>query len=95
MERTEKKVVVSKDRARTIQTRAKVWEDINQSIPLIKPELRGKVNSIEENPDESEIDDEMGEAKEEHGSQQGDAAKVDTAPALEISMDQDDEGGIL
>ncbi|KAI1124512.1 Alb1-domain-containing protein [Nemania abortiva] len=100
MERTERKVALSKGQSRTIQGRRKMWEDINQSIPLdnIKTELKGKVPlDDEDNTDESGLDDNMDGAGEEHrNQQQGDADKAEvTRPATETAMDQDDDDGIL
>ncbi|KAI3323291.1 hypothetical protein HD806DRAFT_107451 [Xylariaceae sp. AK1471] len=90
MERTEKKVTLSKDQSRTIQSRRKVWDAVNQEIPLIKAQAMGKVHRDEDDTDELELDDDMGEVVDE-----GDAAKAESKPAPETTMDQDDEDGIL
>jgi hypothetical protein len=90
MERTEKKVALSKDQSRTIQSRRKVWDAVNQELPLIKTQTTRQVHGDEEDTDESGLDDEMGEAGE-----QGDAANVETKISLETTIDQDDEDGIL
>lgn len=101
MERTEKKVALSKDQSKAIQHRRKVWDEINQTIPLnnSKAESKEKVHADEESTDESEFDDEMGVAKYQHRNhQQSDADEVDMArPDTETAMNQDggDDDGIL
>ncbi|KAJ2984870.1 hypothetical protein NUW58_g5830 [Xylaria curta] len=93
MERTEKKVALSKDQSRTIQGRRKVWEEINQKISSNKDDTgpKGKMPHDEDDTDGSEFDDEMGGVGEERGTQQSDAAKVNMT--MEITADQDNDGG--
>ncbi|KAI0120203.1 Alb1-domain-containing protein [Nemania sp. FL0031] len=100
MERTEKKVALSKGQSKAIQTRRKAWEEINQIIPLSNNgvEPKGKARIEEDNTDESEFDDEMGGAEEEHRNQQrSNADKADViVPSIGAAMDQDDDDdGIL
>ncbi|KAI1165253.1 Alb1-domain-containing protein [Nemania serpens] len=106
IERTAKKVALSKDQSRTIQGRRKVWEEVNQNIPLnnnsnSKGGAKRKGRDDDEgDSDESEFDDEMDGVGGDHGSrQQGDADKVDmTRPATEPTIDQGGDGdgdGIL
>ncbi|KAI1422996.1 Alb1-domain-containing protein [Xylaria sp. FL1777] len=100
IERTEKKVALSKIQSRAIQGRRKIWEEINQNIPSSdsKVELRGKVSDNGGNADESEseFDDGMDEAGEELRNQQSDADHVDfMRPSTETTANQDDEDGIL
>ncbi|KAI1745864.1 Alb1-domain-containing protein [Xylaria scruposa] len=100
MERTEKKVALSKDSSRTIQTRRKVWEEINQDISSkshnTKTGRNAATASYDEDDDgaeESELDEEMGEAGGEHGHQQrGDRDHI--LDATETRIDQDDQDGI-
>ncbi|KAI0911202.1 Alb1-domain-containing protein [Ustulina deusta] len=97
MERTEKRAVLSKGQSRKTQGRRKLWEEINQNMPLSnnKAEPRGKASGNEDKAEDpgSEFDDEMGEAGEERGSQQGGADKVNIT--TETTADQGDEDGIL
>lgn len=105
LERTEKKVALSKGQSRTIQGRRKAWDEVNQSIPLnnnkagTKQEVRRDEGSTDEY--ESVDDEEMAGVSGDRGSyQQGDADKVDVMrPAGETTIDQDggdDDGdGIL
>lgn len=100
MERTEKKVALSKDQSRVIQSRRKVWDEVNQHII---PPNGSKVDTKQkaahdENTDESEFDDEMGEAGVEREQQQGgiDGAGVVKPNAVEENtMGQDVDDGIL
>ncbi|KAI8952314.1 Alb1-domain-containing protein [Xylaria longipes] len=100
MERTEKKAALSKDSSRTIQGRRKAWEEINQNI--IPPNNnnkagpKGTASRDEDGIDESEFDDEMGEAGGERGKRQGDTDNIEIMrPPAETTMDQDDQDGIL
>ncbi|KAI2643497.1 Alb1-domain-containing protein [Xylaria nigripes] len=96
MERTEKKVIHSKTKSRITQKRGRVWEEINQSIPLEtgkKMDLKEKNRHDEDltnESDESEI--EMDEAAQE--PQEG-TSNADASPAAETAMDHDDEEEIL
>ncbi|KAI0969795.1 Alb1-domain-containing protein [Xylaria arbuscula] len=94
MERTEKKVTLSKNQSRAIQTRSKMWDEINKDIPLNKSqaEQKGQVlgNGNDADGSESEFDDEMGEVAEEAGA--GLASQQDSA--AEITIDQIEEDGI-
>ncbi|KAI0197059.1 Alb1-domain-containing protein [Xylaria flabelliformis] len=99
MERTEKKAALSKDSSRTIQTRRKVWDEINQDISSkssnktrTAPPKPTASHDEDDGTEESELDEEMGEAGGEHGRrQQGDIEHVD---ATETRIDQDDQDGI-
>ncbi|KAI0422246.1 Alb1-domain-containing protein [Xylaria grammica] len=97
MDRLEKKVALSKGQSRTIQGRRKVWEDINQDIPLENntvnaAEPRGTVPREGDTKDDSELDDRMGEAAEERGSQPGDVDTVGMMrPVTETMLNQDDD----
>ncbi|KAI1823160.1 Alb1-domain-containing protein [Xylaria intraflava] len=99
LERTEKKLGRSKDQSKTIQRRSRVWEDINRTVPSDsrkKAESSGKVARDEDYTDESEIDDEMGEAAGEHERSRAAATSdVDAKPVAETTMNEDDEGDIL
>lgn len=95
MERTEKKVALSKDQSRAIHGRRKVWDEINQNIISSnndKPGPKGTASRDEDGTDQSEFDDEMGEAGGERGNQQGGADNVDIMrPTTETTVDQDDQ----
>ncbi|TGJ82252.1 hypothetical protein E0Z10_g6498 [Xylaria hypoxylon] len=97
MERFEKKVAVSKGQSRAIQGRSKVWEDINDDIPLSNNtvELREKVPGDGGNKVEPESNGQMGGAVEDRGSQQGTVDRVDIMePVTETMVNQDDDDGI-
>ncbi|KAI0490607.1 Alb1-domain-containing protein [Xylaria cf. heliscus] len=99
MERTEKKVALSKDQSRAIQSRRKVWDDINQNIVPSKNDKagpKGTASRDEDGTDESEFDDEMGETGGERENQRGDVDNINmTRPGTETMVDQDDHDGIL
>ncbi|KAI1115767.1 Alb1-domain-containing protein [Nemania sp. NC0429] len=100
LERTEKRVALSKDQSRTIQGRRKDWEQINQNIPLsnsskegTKPKAQRDEGDADEWDDVGDDDDEMAGVSGERGS---DADNVDSVrPAIETTIDQDDGDGIL
>ena len=79
MERTELKVARSKGHARTIQTRRKTWEDINDQIPLnttttTKFEaLRGAEEDGDENENQEENGQEANSGVPELDDEMGDA----------------------
>ncbi|ORY71935.1 Alb1-domain-containing protein [Pseudomassariella vexata] len=63
MDRTENKIAKSKGRARSIQTRAKTWDDINSSVPKVRhTTTEDGIDEDEDVEDVSDFDDEMGEA---------------------------------
>ncbi|KAI0810483.1 Alb1-domain-containing protein [Xylaria sp. FL0064] len=100
MERTEKKVTLSKNQSKAIQGRRKLWEEINQNISLssgqTEPKEKASGNEHTADGSASEFDDMMGEAGEERPSQQTDAAKVELLrPSAEITVNQDEEDEIL
>ncbi|KAI0447508.1 Alb1-domain-containing protein [Xylaria telfairii] len=101
MERTEKKVALSKGQSKTIQGRRKVWDEINQNIISSnndKAEPKSTASRDEDGTDESEFDDEMGEAGGERGNQRqpGGVDNIDIMrPTTETTDDQDDQDGIL
>jgi len=94
MDRTEKKVVLSKNQSRTIQSRRKVWEEVNQQIPSMKADIKGKIDQDEKSSDESGLDDRIG-GVEERTSQNDNGDKMHMVPAPETAMIQDDFDGIL
>ncbi|KAI0119142.1 Alb1-domain-containing protein [Daldinia grandis] len=61
MERTELKVAKSKGQARTIQTRRKAWDEINNRIPANKSESQEEAGNGEN--EASELDEEMDDAQ--------------------------------
>lgn len=100
LERTEKKVALSKDQSRTIQGRRKAWEEVNQHVLLGSSSsninnnggTKRKVRHDEGNTDESESDDEMAGVSGERGSRQKGGADevVITMPAtIETAINQD------
>ncbi|KAI1175430.1 Alb1-domain-containing protein [Nemania sp. FL0916] len=90
MDRTEKKVALSKGQSRAIQTRRKIWEEINQSIPSnnSKAELKTQVDR-DENMDEFDPESEIGDA-EGYESHQGNTDKAAIRSAIKIATSQDD-----
>ncbi|KAI1810950.1 hypothetical protein GGS20DRAFT_144237 [Poronia punctata] len=95
MERTEKKIAISKGQSRTIQSRRKVWDEVNQQIPLVQLGAQGKINlEEEESSEESEFDREMGDVEESAG-QPSNPTKKHMDPVPETGMVQDDDDGIL
>ncbi|KAI0546878.1 Alb1-domain-containing protein [Xylaria curta] len=102
MERTEKKVALSKDSSRTIQTRRKVWEEINQDISSKSHNTKTVPNAAtashdedDDGTEESELDEKMGEAGGEDGHpQRGDRDHILDATETRIDQDQDDHDGI-
>lgn len=106
-ERTEKKTAKSKGQARTIESRRKAWDDINNQIPMPK-KIPQSAAADEDNSDQeeevSEFDEEMDDAHVEKAKAKAfnsvavaaaaaaAAATIDGAPANE-AMDAYD--GIL
>ncbi|XXH00356.1 hypothetical protein Hte_006700 [Hypoxylon texense] len=70
MERTEKKVAKSKGQARTMQSRRKAWDDINNQIPAAKKKSRDEANEGEyEGEGEGEasgLDEDMSDTHDTH-----------------------------
>jgi hypothetical protein len=94
MDRTEKKVALSKNQSRTIQSRRKIWEEVNQQIPsTMKAGIKGNMDQDEESSDELVLDDGMG-GVEERPSQNDNGDKMRTAPAPETAMIEDDSDSI-
>ncbi|KAI0201123.1 Alb1-domain-containing protein [Astrocystis sublimbata] len=101
MERTETKIAKSKDSSRAIQGRSEAWDKINQSIPsdlAAQAAGPGRAKGTTYRPgedngsDDSEFDDEMGDA----GAVRGANIEMATpAAASEMTVDQDEHDGIL
>lgn len=89
MERTERKVAKSKGKARTIQTRSKAWDDINNQIPANKKKSEDEANDEDWT---SELDDDMDNAEAQVEKAFEGIATTDKAPLLETMEDDD---GIL
>ncbi|KAI0883312.1 Alb1-domain-containing protein [Annulohypoxylon maeteangense] len=91
MDRTEQKITKSKGQARTIQTRRKTWDEVNNQIPTMKKSQA----EVEEEDDQgaSELDDGMDDAQIEETPQNTSA--IDTNPIQEnreaMEEEQDDE----
>ncbi|KAI0398298.1 Alb1-domain-containing protein [Xylariaceae sp. FL0594] len=94
MERTEKKVSISKNQSRMIQSRAKMWEEVNQQIPSTKSGIKVTMDQDEESSDESGLDAGMGGVEERTSHADG-AVKVPVESASESAMLEDDFDGIL
>ncbi|KAK5627218.1 hypothetical protein RRF57_002933 [Xylaria bambusicola] len=97
IERTEKKVSLSKDKSRAIQGRRKLWEEINKSIPFggdkVEPGSNISGNGVSADESGSELDDEMSEI-----GQQGDTVneRISTRATTDAVLAQNqDEDGIL
>ncbi|GAP89082.1 putative microfibril-associated protein [Rosellinia necatrix] len=101
LERTEKKVVLSKDQSRTLQSRRRAWDEINQQIPPNKSKTESRVITPrdEDSTEEvSDFDDAVAEMEDERESQQDDAdpAGVMKSTTENTAMGQDDDDdGIL
>ncbi|KAI1451984.1 Alb1-domain-containing protein [Annulohypoxylon moriforme] len=91
IDRTEKKITKSKGQARTIQTRRKTWDEVNNQIPANKKH-QAEVEE-EEDQEASELDDEMDDAQIEETLKNTSAIdanhKHENREALE--EEQDDE----
>ncbi|KAI1076314.1 Alb1-domain-containing protein [Whalleya microplaca] len=90
MERKEKKVARSKGQARTIYSRRKTWDEINNQIPGSK---RTSTQDGDDEPDEeevSEFDDEMDEVPDQKVPP-GVTTAADEVP-LQPAVDDDDDG---
>ncbi|KAI2641905.1 Alb1-domain-containing protein [Hypomontagnella submonticulosa] len=91
MERTERKIAKSKGQARTTQTRAKSWDEINNQIPATKKQSQPEEDD-EDDQEPSELDDEMGDMPVDD-SAKAPGATGDVPVQEAIEDDQDD--GIL
>ncbi|KAI1802270.1 Alb1-domain-containing protein [Daldinia bambusicola] len=87
MERTEQKIAKSKGQARTIQSRRKAWDDINNQIPTNKSEPQGQVDNREDGV--SEFDQDMDDVQP--GEVQNGATSAGEVPLQEV----EDEDEIL
>ncbi|KAI8956806.1 Alb1-domain-containing protein [Daldinia sp. FL1419] len=87
MEKTERKIAKSKGQARTIQTRRKAWDEINNQIPANNSESREEANGKEN--EASESDEEMDDA--ELDKVHHDTTSIDKVPLQEV----EDEDAIL
>jgi hypothetical protein len=94
IERTENKVAKSKGQARTIQSRSRAWDDVNQSIPQGKKRLHEAVEDADRGADEtSEFDDDMSEADQDNGQGEASTAVAEAANVpLPPPMDEDVDG---
>ncbi|KAI0852172.1 Alb1-domain-containing protein [Daldinia vernicosa] len=85
MERTERKIAKSKGQARTIQTRRKAWDEINNQIPANKSESQGEVDNGED--ELSELDEEMDDAQLDKAHDG--ATSADKVPLQEVEDDDE------
>ncbi|KAI1663085.1 Alb1-domain-containing protein [Daldinia decipiens] len=85
MERTERKIAKSKGQARTIQTRSKAWDEINNQIPANKSKSQGEVVNGED--EASELDEEMDDAQLDKA--RDGATSADKVPLHEV--EEEDE----
>ncbi|KAI1406884.1 Alb1-domain-containing protein [Hypoxylon sp. FL1857] len=88
MERTEQKIAKSKGQARTIQTRRKTWDEVNNQIPADKKISEVKVDN-EDNQNDSELDEEMDDTQAEKAIEG--TASTDKA-TLQDAMEEEDDG---
>ncbi|KAI5924252.1 Alb1-domain-containing protein [Camillea tinctor] len=100
MERTQTKVAKSKGQARSIQSRAKSWDEINKHIPTTNQKLTDYNSDEEEGQEESELDDEMNEAPEAKQAGVPSAPPADVAATITgtvpiLSEIDEDHDGIL
>ncbi|KAI1092337.1 Alb1-domain-containing protein [Rostrohypoxylon terebratum] len=95
MDRTEQKITKSKGQARTIQTRRKTWDEVNNQIPTTKKSREEAEEEDDSNDDReaSELDDEMGDANIEETIQKASAIGASSAQEnREVTVaEQDDE----
>ncbi|KAI0379862.1 Alb1-domain-containing protein [Hypomontagnella monticulosa] len=92
MERTEQKIAKSKGQARTIQTRRKAWDDINNQIPASKKKSHEEADDEDDDDQEpSELDDEMDDMPVDN-STKGSVPTGDVPIQEAIRDDQDDDG---
>ncbi|KAI1776017.1 Alb1-domain-containing protein [Hypoxylon cercidicola] len=90
MERTEHKVAKSKGQARTMQSRRKAWDDINNQIPSNKKKPQDEANDEEDAA--SELDEDMGDAQVQVEKAFEGVAATDKALLQE---EEEEEDGIL
>ncbi|KAI1139048.1 Alb1-domain-containing protein [Hypoxylon sp. FL0543] len=88
MERTEKKIAKSKGQARTIQTRRKTWDEVNNQIPANKKHLQLEAND-QDDREESDLDEKMDDA--EAGKT---TAPIGKAP-ISGAVEEEEDDGIL
>lgn len=87
MERTEHKVVLSKSRGRTVEARAKTWDDINKTIPnFASAAMPGDSDDSDEASEE--LDSSRSKAKVKAAP--GPAASADVAAAVPLPEGMDD-----
>ncbi|KAI1377459.1 Alb1-domain-containing protein [Hypoxylon crocopeplum] len=91
LERTEKKVAKSKGQARTMQSRRKAWDDINNQVPAKKKKSQ-EVNGEEEEEEVSDFDEEMDDAQVQKAPE-GDATTYKD-PSHD-AMEEEEYDGIL
>ncbi|KAI1391248.1 Alb1-domain-containing protein [Hypoxylon trugodes] len=91
MERTEQKVAKSKGQARTIQSRRKTWDEVNDQIPTNKTKSEGGAGG-EDDQEVSELDEEMDGGHVEKMTES--ALAIDRTP-LQDAMDAEQNDGIL
>ncbi|KAI0129368.1 Alb1-domain-containing protein [Hypoxylon sp. NC0597] len=91
IERTEQKIAKSKGQARTIQTRRKTWDEVNNQIPATKKTSRAE-SIDEDDQEESELDEEMNDAQVEKVTEG--AASTGKVP-LQGTMEEEQDDGIL
>ncbi|OTA87643.1 hypothetical protein M434DRAFT_399381 [Hypoxylon sp. CO27-5] len=92
MERTEQKVAKSKGQARTIQTRRKTWDEVNNQIPSNKKTSRAESNG-EDGQEKSELDEEMDGAQVVKVTEG--AASTGKVPLQDAIEDEEQDDGIL
>ncbi|KAI2465675.1 Alb1-domain-containing protein [Annulohypoxylon bovei var. microspora] len=96
MDRRETKITKSKGQSRTIQTRRKTWDDINNQIPATTKKTQAEVDG-EDDQEVSEWEDEMDDAQIEEAPESTSA--IDKPPIQEgpeaMEEEQNDEDEIL
>ena len=91
LERTQKKVALSKGRARTIQTRRKTWDEINKDVPTSNA-FAGLGDEADDSDDDEEADAKVPELDDEMGGTAAASAKAVDSAAAETGDMVDDDG---
>lgn len=90
MERTEHKVVQSKTRGRTVEARAKTWDDINKTIPNFASAAMPGDSDNSDDSDEASGELDSSRSKVKVKAAPGATASADAAAAVPLPEGMDD-----
>ncbi|OTB05873.1 hypothetical protein M426DRAFT_319561 [Hypoxylon sp. CI-4A] len=93
MERTQQKVAKSKGQARTIQSRSKTWDEVNNQIPTTEEKKPQEAVKSEDDQEESDFDAEMDDAQVEKNQEK--VAKTTDQNSVPEAMEEEQDDGIL